>query len=129
MSAAPGTLTLCHIGQVAHAVHDIDAGVAFFRDALGMQHLFTAGKLAFFDCAGTRLMLDAVEEAQGSGHSVLYFTVPDIGGATATLKDRGVEFIEEPHRIYTHPDGTEEWMAFFADQDGNTLALVSQVKP
>ena len=29
--------------------------------------------------------------------------------------------------IHRHDDGTEEWMAFFADPFGNTLALMSQV--
>lgn len=129
MPAAETSISLGRIGQVAHAVKDIHRAVAFFRDTLGMTHLFTAGKLAFFDCAGTRLMLDALEEAQRSGHSIFYFMVPDIHAATATLRDRGVEFTGEPHKIFTHPDGTEEWMSFFADPDGNTLALMSQVKP
>jgi hypothetical protein len=37
-----------------------------------------------------------------------------------------------PHRdfdaggIHTHDDGTEEWMTFFADGEGNTLALMSR---
>jgi hypothetical protein len=30
--------------------------------------------------------------------------------------------------IYRHPDtGVEEWMAFFADPDGNTMAFMSAV--
>jgi len=31
--------------------------------------------------------------------------------------------------IATHPDGTQEWMAFFKDCDGKLLAIMSQVKP
>jgi methylmalonyl-CoA/ethylmalonyl-CoA epimerase len=30
--------------------------------------------------------------------------------------------------IFKHPDGTEEWMAFFNDPDGKPLAVMSQVK-
>jgi hypothetical protein len=31
--------------------------------------------------------------------------------------------------IFKHPDGMEEWMAFFEDCDGGLLALMSQVRP
>ena len=31
--------------------------------------------------------------------------------------------------IHKHDDGVEEWMAFFDDGEGNTLALISQVAP
>ena len=29
--------------------------------------------------------------------------------------------------IHKHDDGTEEWMAFFTDNEGRTLAIMSQV--
>jgi DNA-binding CsgD family transcriptional regulator/predicted enzyme related to lactoylglutathione lyase len=128
-STGSATVVLGHIGQVSHAVKDIDEAVAFFRDTLGLTHLYTFGQLAFFDCEGTRLFVDALPEAQGTGHSVLYFSVPDIHAATAALRAKGVAFQGEPHLIHRHEDGTEEWMAFFADPEGNTLALMSQVKP
>ncbi len=123
------TVALGHIGQVSHAVKDIEKAVAFFRDTLGLKHLYTFGQLAFFDCDGTRLFVDALPEAQGMGHSVLYFTVPDIHAATAALRAKGVAFQGEPHLIHRHEDGTEEWMSFFTDPEGNTLALIAQVKP
>lgn len=125
---AAATVALGHIGQVSHAVKDIEKAVAFFRDTLGLTHLYTFGQLAFFDCDGTRLFVDALPEAQGLGHSVLYFTVPDIHAATAALRAKGVAFQGEPHLIHRHEDGTEEWMSFFADPEGNTLALMSQVR-
>ncbi len=35
-----------------------------------------------------------------------------------------------PHVIYTDDaTGSEEWMAFFEDPDGNALALMSRVAP
>jgi predicted enzyme related to lactoylglutathione lyase len=123
------TVALAHIGQVSHAVKDIETAVAFFRDTLGLKHLYTFGQLAFFDCDGTRLFVDALPEAQGMGHSVLYFAVPDIHAATAALRARGVAFQGEPHLIHRHEDGTEEWMSFFTDPEGNMLALMSQAKP
>jgi len=118
---------LGHIGQVSVTVSDIDAAIAFYRDVLGLPHLYTFGELAFFDCDGTRLFLDALPEAREQGTSVIYFSVPDIHGAKAELEAKGVRFESEPHIIFRHEDGTEEWMAFFRDPDGNTMALMSRV--
>lgn len=129
MSATTTDVHLGQIGQIAHTVKDLDAAVAFFKDTLGMTHLFTAGQLAFFDCAGTRLMVDAMAEAQGNGNSVLYYLVDDIHASTAALRAKCVSFEGEPHRIFTHPDGTEEWMSFFRDPEANMMAMMSRVKP
>ncbi len=129
MPTTESAVALGHIGQVAHTVKDIETAVTFFRDTLGMKHLYTFGQLAFFDCDGTRLFVDALPEAQGHGNSVLYFTVADIHATTAALKGKGVTFTGEPHMIHRHEDGTEEWMSFFSDPEGNTLALMSAVKP
>jgi len=30
--------------------------------------------------------------------------------------------------IHRHDDGTEEWMAFFKDNDGRPLGIMAQVK-
>jgi hypothetical protein len=34
-----------------------------------------------------------------------------------------------PHRVHTRADGTQEWMAFLDDPDGNTLGLLALVSP
>jgi catechol 2,3-dioxygenase-like lactoylglutathione lyase family enzyme len=117
------------IGQIARVVTDIDRAVAFYRDVLGLPHLFTAGQLAFFDCGGVRLFLDALPEAQGQGNSCIYFRVANIHGVQEELTARGVQFEGAPHMIHRHEDGTEEWMTFFRDPDGSLLSLMSAVKP
>jgi predicted enzyme related to lactoylglutathione lyase/DNA-binding CsgD family transcriptional regulator len=125
---APADIALSHVGQVSLTVSDIERSVSFYRDMLRLPHLFTAGQLAFFDADGTRIMLDALPEARGQGSSVLYFTVADIHAACRALGARGLEFSGAPHMIYRHPEtGVEEWMVFFTDPDGNTLALMSAV--
>lgn len=46
------------------------------------------------------------------------------------MSDAGVTFSGAPHVIYTDDaTGTEEWMTFFEDGEGNTLALMSRVQP
>jgi catechol 2,3-dioxygenase-like lactoylglutathione lyase family enzyme len=124
-------LQLGPIGQVARAVKDISKAEAWYRDVLGLPHLYTYGKLAFFDCDGTRLFLEessGIETPNLKNDSVLYFRVPDIHAATSELESRGVKFVSAPHMIFKHPDGMEEWMAFFEDCDGGVLSIMSQVR-
>jgi DNA-binding CsgD family transcriptional regulator/catechol 2,3-dioxygenase-like lactoylglutathione lyase family enzyme len=115
------------IGQIGRSVADIAAAEAWYRDVLGLKHLYTFGNLAFFDCGGVRLFLE-----QGSAptpQSVIYFRVGDIREAHTRLAARGIEFVSAPHLIHRHADGMEEWMAFFNDNEGRTLAIMSQVRP
>jgi DNA-binding CsgD family transcriptional regulator/catechol 2,3-dioxygenase-like lactoylglutathione lyase family enzyme len=121
-------LKLGPIGQVSRSVRDIAEAERWYRDTLGLPHLYTFGKLAFFDCGGTRLYLSQENAAPGP-ESVLYLKVEDIESACKRLADRGIEFTNAPHMIFRHPDGTEEWMAFFKDPEGRPLALMEQVKP
>ncbi len=120
---------LSRIGQIAIPVGDIDRAVAFYQGTLGMRLLFRAPPgLAFFDCAGVRLMLDAPAGALADRRSsVLYYKVDDLEEAYATLVERGVKFETPPHRIAKLPDH-ELWMAFLRDPDANLLALMSEVR-
>jgi DNA-binding CsgD family transcriptional regulator/catechol 2,3-dioxygenase-like lactoylglutathione lyase family enzyme len=120
---APASISA--IGQIARSVTNVAASEAWYRDVLGLTHLFTFGTLAFFDVGGVRLFLSQQEAA--TPESILYLSVRDIRAAHATLQARGVEFIDAPHLIHTHADGTEEWMTFFNDPDGRPLALMSRV--
>ena len=125
-------LALGTIGQIARAVKDLAEAERFYRDVLGLPHLFTVGKLAFFDCGGVRLMLEdrsIVEVPDLHNDSVLYFRVQDIHAAQQELERRGVTFTGAPHLIYKHPDGLEEWLTFFHEPAGGLLSLISQVRP
>jgi methylmalonyl-CoA/ethylmalonyl-CoA epimerase len=123
------SLSLSQIGQISIVVHDLDRAVAFYRDTLGMKFLFQfPPKMAFFDCGGVRLYLGLPEgKEQDHPASVLYYKVDDIQGAWASLRDRGAELVHEPHFLAKMPDH-DLWMAFFKDSEGNTLALMSEVR-
>jgi catechol 2,3-dioxygenase-like lactoylglutathione lyase family enzyme len=60
-------VTLGSIGQIAMPVHDVARAAGFYRDILGLTFLFSAPQLAFFDCAGIRLML-SLPSATGFDH-------------------------------------------------------------
>ena len=126
MAASPG---ISQIGQIAVIVHDLDRAVAFYRDVLGLRLLFQVPpKMAFFDCGGVRLMLSLPEEAEfDHPGSVLYYKVDDIQRAWAALRAGGADLREEPHLLAKMPDH-DLWMAFFRDTEGNTLALMSEVR-
>jgi DNA-binding CsgD family transcriptional regulator/catechol 2,3-dioxygenase-like lactoylglutathione lyase family enzyme len=126
-SAMSDSLKLGPIGQISRSVRDIQQSESWYRDVLGLTHLYTFGKMAFFDLGGTRLYLTQEAESPAA-ESILYLRIPDIQFGHETLKSRKVEFISAPHMVHKHPDGTEEWMAFFKDPEGRTLALMSQVK-
>jgi len=115
------------IGQIARRVKDIAAARKWYGEVLGLKHLYSFGDLAFFDCGGTRLFLSQDAGAE-QPESILYFRVPDIRSAHTALAARGIEFLQAPHMIHRHEDGTEEWMAFFKDNDGRPLAVMSQVR-
>ncbi|HEU4653660.1 MAG TPA: VOC family protein [Steroidobacteraceae bacterium] len=115
------------VGQVARSVQDSGASEAWYRDVLGLPHLYTFGTLVFFDCGGVRLMLSQAEQAKEE--SILYLQTANILMACEEMKSKGVEFLNAPHLIHTHTDGTEEWMAFFKDLEGRPLALMSRVSP
>jgi len=119
-------LNLDHIGQIALAVGDVDRAEAFYRDVLGLRKLYRFGDLTFFDCAGVRLMLEKAEAPENiAKSSVIYFRCADIALAVRELEKRGVSFSSKPHLI-AKMDDHDLWMAFFADPDGHTLAVMQE---
>ena len=108
-------------------VRDLRRAVGFYRDTLGMRFLFEVPPaLAFFDCAGVRLMLSPPETPELERHSsILYFRVTELHAAYEALKARGVVFDDAPHLVHKAPDH-ELWMCFFRDTEQNSFALMSE---
>ena len=127
--APPSDLRLGALAQISLHVRDVARAERFYGETLGLRHLYTFGDLAFFDMDGTRLYLHRKDEADWQPGSILYFRVDDIQAAWDELGRRGVERLEDPHVIFVHDSGIEEWMAFFGDGEGNTLALLEQRRP
>lgn len=121
-------VALHQIGQIAINVRDLPRAVNFYRDVLGMRHLFDAGpKLSFFDCGGVRLMLGPAEQPQfDHPGSILYYRVADLEAAYQELQAKGVRFQDAPHLIAKMPTH-ELWMAFARDTEDNLFALMSEV--
>ena len=127
-SAVSAAATLKQIGQIAINVHDTSRAVEFYRDTLGLKHLFTAGHLAFFDCGGVRLMLSPPEKPEfDHPASILYFKVDDIQAAHERLLQKSVKMEDKPHVVARMPDH-ELWLNSFRDSENNLMSLMSEVR-
>ncbi|MFF1829372.1 VOC family protein [Paenarthrobacter sp. NPDC058040] len=117
--------------QVAQRAEDLDRAAAFYSALLGKgpQAVFDPPGLLFFDVGGVRLLLE-----KGAPSALVYLEVADIHSAIEGIRARGVQIIAEPHVIFVHEDdrlgpaGSEEWMAFIEDSEGNTVGLVSRIR-
>lgn len=122
-------MQLCRIHQVAAHSDDLAATKDFYVNVLGARCIaeYDPPGLLFFDFAGVRVLFE-----HNGPKAVLYFWVQDIDAAHAQLAERGVVFDSEPHLIYRDEDGIfgeageEEWMSFFTDPGGNTVALATR---
>ena len=130
MNTDPSNFKLRNIGQIAISVTELERAVAFYRDTLGLKHLFSAPPgLAFFQAGDVRLMLTRPEGNDSERFScAIYFKVADIQDARDALASRAVSFEAEPHLVARMTDH-ELWMAFFRDPDRNLLALMCEKRP
>ena len=120
-------MTVSGIGQLSITVSDLDASVRWYRDVLGLPHLFTVeGRpMAFFQAGSVRLYLGATEDERFRSRPVVYYDVEDVDDAYAEVTGRGAESLSRPHVVNRDGD-TELWMAFVADPDGNPVGLMAE---
>ena len=125
--SANSELRLGRIGQIGILVQDLDSAVAFYRDKLGVKHLFTAPGMAFFELEGMRLMLGqaSLSEQKPPTSTFLYYLVDDIQQAFHTLVERGVTPVEEPELAH-RAGGRELWLAQLKDLDSNPVVLMCE---
>lgn len=119
------TLQITKISQIALVVHDLAKAEDFYKNTLGLKHLFSVPpKLAFFDVGGTRLMISLPEPQVSHKSAIVYFDVADIHAAHDELRAKGAPSLGTPHVVGKLGD-EEVWIAEFQDPDGNLLALQS----
>jgi methylmalonyl-CoA/ethylmalonyl-CoA epimerase len=124
-----GDFTLDKLHQIALTATNLDVAVEFYRDILGLKFIarFDPPGLAFFQLSGVRLLLSVQ-----ASKATLYYIVPDIEAAVASLRKRGVTFLQPPHKVHRDEagdfgkKGNEEWMAFFKDPSDNLIGLVER---
>ncbi len=119
-------LATATVSQIAIRVHDVERATAFYQEVLGLPFLFKFPGLAFFQSGQVRLMLSKAEKPEfDHPGAVIYFKLQGIEATHAELKQRGVDFIDQPHVVHRAPT-YELWMVFFRDTEGNPLALMEE---
>lgn len=113
------------LSQISRRVENLTRARAFWT-GLGIPELYAFPGLAFLALGPTRLMLR--ETGTREPADILYLSTPDIAAAFAALPE-GVTRTRAPHVIHTHPDGRQEWMAFFQDDEGRDLAFHALTLP
>ena len=115
------------IGQIAITVSDVPKATAFYRDVIGLRHLFDAGpQLAFLAAGNVRVMLSTPQGHGAPGaNSVLYFKVGNVETAHAAMLAKGATDERPPQRTAKMPDH-ELWIGFVRDPDGNLVGLMEE---
>ena len=123
-----GNSVIQKIGQIGVPIKNMDSAIEFYKEVLGLPLLFNTDNMAFFECNGQRLLLSLPEKDEfANSSSVIYFQVDDIKKSVEQLIEKGVSFLDQPH-IIAKMGNTETWMTFFKDTEGNTHALMSEVR-
>ena len=124
------TVSLTKIRQIAVPVTEIVEATRFYREVLGMQHLFDAPpQLSFFDCGGVQLMLTGPEGGGSDAdrqRPIIYYEVADIKATHVALTAAGAPSVQEPH-IIARMGTNEIWIGFVGDGQGNMVGLMSHV--
>ena len=134
-------IALTGLHHVGATVRDLDASIAWYREAFGLETLSTYGwpgvRAAFVGRGDIRIELFEVEDAApmtedrrrpdtnlrigGIGHLAL--AVADLEAAVADLRDRQVEIVAPPRAV---PDGSGARFAFVRDNEGMLVELFEQ---
>lgn len=109
--------------QVALPAKDPAACAAFYESVLKLPRLFEAGGMSFFDAGSVRLMVGPAGNLLPGAGAPLYFSTADMRSSQAELAAAGAHFHPEP-QIVDPSQSPPLAIWFFADPEGNTLALM-----
>jgi methylmalonyl-CoA/ethylmalonyl-CoA epimerase len=120
------------IFQVAQHVDNLPRARAFYERLLGAPPtgVFDSPGLVFFQAGPIRLLLE-----YGATSALIYLKVDDVHVTIESLRADKVDIVTEPHVIFRHSDdslgpaGTDEWLSFVRDSEGNLLGLLSHKMP
>lgn len=117
---------LTGVVQIAIPAKDIERATAFYRDTFGLTMLMNGPNMAFLDCGGIRVYLDANAESAGAGaNPFVYFRVANIDRSHLSFKDSGVTIHQPPHIIASLP-GHDVWLMWVRDSESNLLGIMEE---
>jgi catechol 2,3-dioxygenase-like lactoylglutathione lyase family enzyme len=110
------------------STRDIDAAAAFYEDVLGLRRSKQWGRMPAIEFETGNLTIAVMQsdafglEFRANTHPIALH-VEDFESAKAELESRGVQFRRDTL------DSGVCWQAFFADPDGNALAIHHRYAP
>ena len=118
--------------QVAQHVDDLPRARAFYERLLNAPPVgvFDSPAVVFFQAGLVRLLLQ-----YGATSALIYLKVDDVRATIESLRADNVEILTEPYVFIRHSDdslgpaGTDEWLSFVRDSEGNLLGLLSHQRP
>lgn len=115
------------IGQLGFQVKDVKKIESFYKEKIGLKHLFTVPDcMTFFDCDGVRLMFSIRESGETlRANSIIYFKVRNIEEVFEHWMRKDIEEIAKPHKIAEMHDH-DLWMAFVKDAEENVIGIMEE---
>lgn len=120
------------VDYVIRYVEDLDRGVAFYRDALGLEHRFTDNGYAEFAAGPTKLaLMERARAAEMLGRPVpsggwggeILFLVENADAEAERLRAAGVEIVAGPEdRPWGHRT------LHVADPEGHLVELAEEIE-
>jgi len=102
----------------------------FYRDTLGLKLKLEDDYAVVFDVGGIDLRVSSVPDFTPHEHTVLGFSVPDVGAAVKALREKGVTcniyegLNQDELGIFSLPNSALR-VAWFNDPDGNVLSVTN----
>ena len=116
--------------------HDIDRAMRWYDEKLGLKPIMDLGIGGqLFRSGGSQFIIYQTQVAGTAKHTLGGWTVPDIDGAMAELRAKGVEFLDlamgdqgptTENGVARDPTGGGA--AWFTDSEGNIL-VITQLPP
>lgn len=111
--------------QLAIHVDDLARSLAFYRDTLGLNLLFSAPNMALLD-GGVRILLG--DRGAAASSVIPFFASLAIEADYAQGIAGGAAAHTAPHRVAVHA-GKEIWIAHLTDPGGNLISLLEERTP
>ena len=110
---------------------DFETARSFYEGVLGLRFVNEDGFALVLDANGIMVRVSKVPDFKPMPYTILGWEVSDIENDVAALRERGVQFQhygfpgQDASGVWTAPSGDK--VAWFKDQDGNTLSVSQHV--